>query len=319
LHGIAVFFQTMPTVGGILFSWSCAATLLYCLLLLQLVRGLVVHDVNHKPQFLTVNGLREILKQELQRANDDDATKTTVIGDSDAKESILKSRLEQLLASQPRTRIGPSTIPNAGRGLFATVDCQQGDLLTCYPGDVLVRCSTNDADDDDNDNDEWEENENSSDNNNNNNNDTFEWGPHVPKEMRIINDQILQPSMMGYVLQVTNEYAILGLANLDKDLAYAGHFANDGARPPRRESQIATYVLESNEVANAMHISLEDCHMITVATRDISKGEEILVTYGPDYWMEHASELLWNEHDYDNPPNDERMEDRPRSNGKGFG
>ena len=31
--------------------------------------------------------------------------------------------------------------------------------------------------------------------------------------------------------------------------------------------------------------SANELHMVTVAVRDITKGEEILVTYGPDYWI----------------------------------
>ena len=93
-----------------------------------------------------------------------------------------------------------------------------------------------------------------------------------------------------YILQVSEEYAVLGLPSLDENPAYSGHFANDGAKPPQSESQISTYVLESNDLANAMHIPFEECQMITVATRNIQQGEEILVTYGPEYWVKHATE-----------------------------
>jgi hypothetical protein len=109
---------------------------------------------------------------------------------------------------------------------------------------------------------------------------------------------------------VSEEHAVVGLPSLDEDFAYAGHFANDGACPPRRESDIATYVLESNELSNAMHQSLMGCHMVTVATRDIQEGEEILVTYGPEYWMEHFSDCC--DDDYE-------IKSTQLGNGKGFG
>jgi hypothetical protein len=56
------------------------------------------------------------------------------------------------------------------------------------------------------------------------------------------------------------------------------------------EENIAAYVLKSLEVANAMHRSVDknNSHIATVATRDIKKGEEVFVTYGPDYWLGHA-------------------------------
>lgn len=56
------------------------------------------------------------------------------------------------------------------------------------------------------------------------------------------------------------------------------------------EGNIIAYVFKSIEVSNAMHktIGEDGLHVATVATRDIEAGEEILVTYGPDYWIEYA-------------------------------
>ena len=59
---------------------------------------------------------------------------------------------------------------------------------------------------------------------------------------------------------------------------------------PVAEVDLASYVIESNDLANAMHNDIGDgSHMVTVATRDIRKGEEIFVTYGPEYWMGQPS------------------------------
>ena len=43
--------------------------------------------------------------------------------------------------------------------------------------------------------------------------------------------------------------------------------------------------------------------MVTVATRDIQKGEEIFVVYGPGYWMD-ANEIK----DYDDDDDDDNDE-----------
>lgn len=156
-----------------------------------------------------------------------------------------------------RARIGPSRVPDAGRGLFAAMDCREGDLLTCYPGDVLLRGS----------------------------------------EMIGLTDELkadrekLRSLASRYCIGVAGEYAVMGLPDLDQDVAYAGHFINDGARPPRTESELESYVWESGQMANAEHLPLENLHMVTVATRDIKEGEEILVLYGPTYWREHT--LTW--------------------------
>ena len=202
-----------------------------------------------------------------------------------SKDSILASRL---LLDLSCTRVGPSLVAGAGRGLFAAKDIQRGDLLTCYPGDILVYSPSTEA-------------SISSD-------DKLVWGSHVPESLRLDDDEV-HSSLNGYILQVTDDSAILGLPSMDNDMAYAGHFANDGAQPPLGESQIASYVIASNDLSNAMHVPLEDCHMATVATRDIKEGNEVLVTYGPEYWREHSAG--WN--DYDEPYTSST------SNGKGFG
>jgi SET domain len=208
--------------------------------------------------------------------------------DGQSKESILGNRL---IMDLDRTRIGPSLVENAGRGLFAKMDCEKGELLTCYPGDLLVYSKLSDGP-------EIEED------------DDIVWGSHIQESDRISEEEIRSELLSAYSVQVADEIAVLGLPFLDGDMAYAGHFANDGACPPQRESQIASYVLESNEFANAMHISLGGCHMVTVATRNIPKGGEILVTYGPDYWMEQSS-WIGDEDDYG------ASTSLPR--GKGFG
>ena len=120
----------------------------------------------------------------------------------------------------------------------------------------------------------------------------------------------------------------MGHPELEVNSAYAGHYANDGAghmafeKPNSKnnfyaalelgldtdgmndndnddddddgeigvEENIAAYVLTSIEIANAMHRSIDEegSHIVTVATRDIQAGEEIFVTYGPDYWLGYA-------------------------------
>jgi hypothetical protein len=79
-----------------------------------------------------------------------------------------------------------------------------------------------------------------------------------------------------------------GIPGLDWNPTYAGHLCNDGARLIEGgEASVASYVLSSNAKHNAMHTDIEGLHIATVATRPIKAGDEILVTYGPDYWLEH--------------------------------
>ena len=119
--------------------------------------------------------------------------------------------------------------------------------------------------------------------------------------------------LVDYALYVCDMYSVLGNPLLDSNPAYSGHFANDygghhaisglradvgndnangigiGNSSSSIEESIVAYVDESIKMANAQNSVLEDSHMVTIATRDISEGDEIFVTYGMNYWMEYDS------------------------------
>jgi len=201
---------------------------------------------------------------------------------------LLYTRLTNLVLN--RTFVKTSTIHD--RGLFAKFDCRKGDVLTCYPGDALIIIP-------DEEEEEW----------------TILWGNHVDtatqKKLNVKED------LLGYIVHAKNDVGILGLPSLDEDSSYLGHFANDGAvNIPYDEMDLASYMIESEEKANAMHKDIyNECHMVTVATRDIKAGEEIFVTYGPDYWSEQPQ--------FNNDDDDDNYRSSPSlsssSNGRGFG
>mmetsp|Transcript_27134 Transcript_27134/g.58082 ORF Transcript_27134/g.58082 Transcript_27134/m.58082 type:complete len:355 (+) Transcript_27134:324-1388(+) len=179
-----------------------------------------------------------------------------------------------------RTYVDESTIRNSGKGLFARKNFPKGTLLTCYPGDFLLDFAsdsdgTSDSDIIDTGNGLGK----------------VTWGPHVKKLTAGGSATYLhQPS---YRLRaIRDDWVISGLTEIfgENDPSYLGHFANDGAQNvPTSESELAAYVIESSDRANAMHQECEACHMVTVATRNLKAGEEIFVTYGPEYWKGKAS------------------------------
>jgi len=195
-----------------------------------------------------------------------------------------------------RTYVEKSTIADAGLGLFVREDYPEGTLLTCYPGDALVDLASDSDDVLDIDADIGQG--------------RVTWGSHAKKATTTTttgggggdgggdgNTNSMDGSKFNlrqeYMLRaVCDRWGIVAVPELfgDADPSYLGHFANDGAtHSPRCESELAAYVIESTDKANAMHQPCEDCHMITVATRDLKAGEEIFVTYGPDYWRGQAS------------------------------
>lgn len=59
---------------------------------------------------------------------------------------------------------------------------------------------------------------------------------------------------------------------------------NDGAICPT-EALRMTYVSESTRARNVEPVQLEGCHLAIVATRDLRRGEELVITYGAPYWL----------------------------------
>jgi len=156
-----------------------------------------------------------------------------------------------------RVKIAPSTLEGAGRGLFATMDVKEGTLLSCYPGDVILRESG---------------------------------ATGIPDELEA-DEPRLRHYIKSYSIGLTEDIGFMGLPQLDQDTAYASHFINDGGTPPTVEAEFDRYLEESRQKSNVYHVPLENLHMVTVAKRDIQAGEEIFAHYGPVYWM--GQEATW--------------------------
>ena len=192
-----------------------------------------------------------------------------------ARLEILNQRIvDDLDLEISKTTVQPS--PIAGQGLFATMDCRPGDILTCYPGDGVIQ--TPDPENEDS----W----------------LIQWGKHItdPEDRSRTTMKDLSETMRGYILYMDQEHSIVGLSHYKDDTnnvssCYLGHLVNDGATTcPTCPADLEAYVQESHAACNARHEGMSgDCHMVTVAIRDIKAGEEIFVTYGAEYWMQQSS------------------------------
>jgi len=229
-------------------------------------------DFETENDFTTLSALRGTLKAYLDKYRDlCEMNLLTAVYDSDddevlnavehARENLLTTRITEL---QINRTIVSSENYVAGFGLFALRALSKGELITCYPADGLVHEPSG----------------------------RVIWGKHVPKSLRdparCFNDGELQ----DYEVAVVDEYTAVGLAELGfVSAAYCGHYANDGASLGLDGSvnDAATYVLASQRTANAEHYALEGLHAVTVTTRNIAAGDEILVSYGIDYWLERAA------------------------------
>lgn len=186
--------------------------------------------------------------------------------------SLFRTRLPKLRLN--RCTIGAqSTITGAGRGLFATRDIADGELITLYPGDVMLAWETTVGD--------------------------FGtsgdvgvlFGTHVRKEdQKKTADRLTTDSARAYELKIGGRHSVVADPFLVDDAAYLGHLANDASSLNSRDkASVDEYVEASNQGHNAAHLVLEGSHFVTLATRSIGEGEEIFVSYGYSYWFSRSS------------------------------
>ena len=209
---------------------------------------------------LSLDGLRKIVQRfasefQVDEAQLDDPRNFTL--QQLAREWMLNSRIDGLRINRTILRTEGAV---SGYGLFATRDIRPGELISCYPGDVLMYHPT----------------------------DGILFGGHVPNGIREVD---LVDGWLDYSLAEDEEYAVVGIPDLNQDPAYLGHFANDGARLLGVDDGAADdYLAASERARNAQHVDVADgLHMVTLATRRIHLGEEIFVSYGEDYWREYNS------------------------------
>lgn len=162
---------------------------------------------------------------------------STVAADNENRNLTTKQMVHEamLSARMPlpflnRTRVGSSLIDGAGRGLFATENIADGEVITCYPGDAILYevPSEDGTDDDESEEGEYEEEDEYTES-------IVLWGAHVPEKDIWDEDAVFDgtestPPLTAYAVSVDDTYSVLGNPALDKDPGYYGHFANDGGK-----------------------------------------------------------------------------------------
>ena len=208
---------------------------------------------------LTLSGLTALLddaivdfEKSLTGEEEEEARELMLVGRDLTKETLLCTRFDLHLR---RVCLQPDAF--GGWGVFAVRDLREGELITCMPADLSIH---NDSGDE-------------------------LWGSHVDDFAESYEE------LAAYQISEGDDYTLVGLPSMRGDPAYLGHFANDAAMlaSPAEDplAGVDVYERDTTSGANAEHTSLY-LHMATVATRDIAAGEEVLVTYGIDYWVEHA-------------------------------
>ena len=182
--------------------------------------------------------------------------------------SLLRGRLDDLHLN--RCQVLPSSIADAGNGLFATRDIKEGELITIFPADaILFR------------NGELEEICG-----------VMYGRNRTPESVSLTDD-----ASRAYEIRISSIHSIVGDPSLTNDAAYLGHIANDGACLTAGDDvSRMIYSKKSAESANAAFKDIhEGCHMGLFSSRPISSGEEIFVSYGEGYWLSRCSSAIFRE------------------------
>jgi hypothetical protein len=166
-----------------------------------------------------------------------------------------------------KVKLAPS--PIHGNGVFATCDIKQGEIITLFPCHILERQSYKDR--------------------------------KSTGTCTLLSEAVFNAFGQGYTCAsdprlddyrfsfATGNYNIIGHPALDDDPSYMGHFINDAAKPTEDMESVQIYINVSMSKRNCVMKTVESFVAAVVAVRDIKAGDEILMTYGADYWTSKLS------------------------------
>ena len=187
------------------------------------------------------------------------------------KESIKQKCLQMRIPSLSLNKVEIKASKIHGKGVFAKQNIKKGEIITMYPGDILRYYPNKDKDK------------------------CVKGGSKcgimvsnfIPDKMyREIIQNPQDSNLCKYMFDVNDYYNIIGHPDLISDSAYLGHMCNDGARSST-STDVQVYLNICSLLNNSMYYSIMDCHIAIMAYKDIKMGEEILVSYGVNYWKQH--------------------------------
>ena len=248
----------------------------------------VAEDLAIKPAddpLLSIESLNELLLRKLtarcraadhglvQRVQESHAPTLHLLAELSIGEWASRSLYATRLSSIPLDRcyIADSCIPGAGKGVFAKCDMPAGSLATLYPGDAvhIEGLPLNPEVAGGAEKDVW-------------------FAAESDGSLFVPPSELLKRGR-DYEIEVDSNFwptSLLGDPTKLDDSAYLGHMLNDGATCDSNEkSAKADYSIHSSRLRNAKQVCASGCHAAIVTTRDVAAGEELLLTYGANYWI----------------------------------
>lgn len=169
-----------------------------------------------------------------------------------------------------------SSIPGAGKGLFATKNIKAGSIVSFYPAHALgielgerqMWVSSDDYD-----------------------REYFSQNPPGSSSYLHATDQPIfnRPSILADIVPELKDNPIYLDANPNRkvDPLWVSQYINDGAIVTSNDQAgVSRYYEQSKRKKNCIHLPFGPSPiMATVATRKIKKGEELFTSYGCVYWL----------------------------------
>ena len=180
-----------------------------------------------------------------------------------------------------------SSIPNAGKGLFATKNIKAGSIISFYPAHALGVELQLQIQDQQQQQQLWVSS---------NEEDATYFAQNPPGGSSYLHatDQPIfnRPSLLDTlvatpILPKDSPIYLDANPNRQVDPLWVSHYINDGAIiSSNDEIGVTKYYQQSKRNKNCIHVPLGPSPvMATVATRKIKKGEELFKSYGCVYWL----------------------------------
>lgn len=166
---------------------------------------------------------------------------------------------------------GESSIPGAGRGLFASQYIKKGTVIGFYPVNGIgvefedgssICCGTTTEDQK-----------------------YFDETPNSSYLLHLLGSRLLGTADFGEDSQL---FIDVNPSRTDPSGCWNGHLVNDGATVSENSEQgMLDYYTASQRRKNCVHIPFGPSPLLAlVTTKKVKKGEELFTTYGCLYWLE---------------------------------
>jgi hypothetical protein len=150
------------------------------------------------------------------------------------------------------------------RGVFSTKNIKKGELITMYPGDIIMPYPDGRG----------------------KKGEQVRYGivnsQSLPKKLHISNNT--DPNLkhlLYYAFDLSDNLSIIGHPKMIQDTSYLGHMINDICNEGKNETKYNQSLSKCNVAGKGI---CNGRYLAIIALKNIKQGEELLMSYGFKYW-----------------------------------